>query len=138
MKKSILIFPFLLLGACVSREEMIRRHNEMIQSIEDEYSGLDRGMLEFERDILSHMLKKEEAVNRGRSSANLTSGIILLAAEGSTEQLFSKDKENEKARELRETREHRLEAINNLLDKMQQRKPCPSTPTAKTFKLKSR
>lgn len=138
MKKSILIFPFLLLGACVSREEMIRRHNEMIQSIEDEYSGLDRGMLEFERDILSHMLKKEEAVNRGRSSANLTSGIILLAAEGSTEQLFSKDKENEKARELRETREHRLEAINNLLDKMQQRKPTLSTPTAKTSKRKSR
>ena len=96
MKKSILIFPFLLLGACVSREEMIRRHNEMIQSIEDEYSGLDRGMLEFERDILSHMLKKEEAVNRGRSSANLTSGIIFLAAEGSTEQLFLRTKKTRK------------------------------------------
>ena len=153
MKKFVLIFPFFLLGACVSHEECIRMHNEMIQSIENEYAGLDVGMLEFERELLSYMLEKEKRINRGRSSSNLISGIILLAAEGSTKQLFAGDEESRKALELRENREHRLEAINNLLSKRQQkktalsastsktssrqRKPISSTPAAKTSRIKS-
>lgn len=119
MKKFSLV-SFFLLGACLSHEEMVRRHNEMIQVIEDKYDGLDRGMLEFERDILSHMLKKEEMIDRYRSSSNFTSGIFTLIADGSTGKMFSGDKENDEARELRKDREHRLEAINNLLDRKSQ------------------
>lgn len=134
MKKFVLIFPFFLLGSCVSHEERIRMHNEMIQSIENEYAGLDVGMLEFERELLSYMLEKEERVNRGRSSSNFISGVILLAAEGSTKQLFAGDEENRRALELRENREHRLEAINNLLSKRQQKKPALSASTSKTLR----
>lgn len=133
MKKFVLIFSFFLLVACVPHEERIRIHNEMIQSIENEYAGLDVGMLEFERELLSYMLKKEEMVDRGRSSSNFISGVILLAAEGSTKQLFAGDEENRRALELREKREHRLEAINNLLkNKRQQKKHALSAPTSKT------
>ena len=114
--------PFFLLGACLSHEEMVRRHNEMIQVIEDKYDGLDRGMLEFERDILSHMLKKEEMIDRHRSSSNFTSGIFLLVTEGSTGDVFSGDKENDEGWELRKNRKHRLEAINNLLNRKLQPK----------------
>ena len=94
----------------------------MIQVIEDKYDGLDRGMLEFERDTLSHMLKKEEIVDRYRGSSNFTSGIFLLITEGSTGNVFSGDKEDDEARELRENRGHRLEAINNLLNRKLQPK----------------
>ena len=121
MKKFSLV-SFFLIGACLSHEEMVRRHNEMIQVIEDKYDGLDRGMLEFERDILSHMLKKEETVDISRSSSDFTSGIFLLVTEGSTGDVFSGDKENDEGWELRKNRKHRLEAINNLLN----RKPQPT------------
>lgn len=124
MKKFVLIFSFFLLGACVSREEMIRRHNEMIQSIEDKYDGLDREMLEFERDILSDMLEKEQMVDRARSSANFTSGIFSLIVDGSSGDMFSEDKTDREADKLRSKRKPRLEAINNLLDK----KPQQNSP----------
>ena len=103
MKKLILAFSFLCLAGCgPSREEMVK-------TIEDEYSVLDYDILKVEQDLLTQMVAEQEKSLTAMNVASIAVGLLSIATTGSgsfstagSEQL-NKDK-------------LRLEALTNLVD----------------------
>ncbi len=103
MKKLVLAFCILSLAGCgPSREEMVK-------TIEDEYSVLDYDILKVEQDLLTQMVAEQEKSLAAMNVASIAVGLLSIATTGSGGFSTSGSKQLE-ADKLR------LEALTNLLD----------------------
>lgn len=102
MKKYIVILTFSLLVACGPS------HEELIRSMEEEYSVLDCDILKIEQDLLSQTIAEEEKSLSKTNLLNLAVGLLSIATTGSGGYSGKDDKHLQKSK-------LQLEAINNLL-----------------------
>ena len=103
MKKLVLAFCVLSLAGCgPSREEMVK-------TIEDEYSVLDYDVLKVEQDLLTQMVAEQEKSLAAMNAASIAVGLLSIATTGSGGFSTSSSKHLEEDK-------LRLEALTNLVD----------------------
>jgi len=103
MKKLVLAFCVLCLTGCgPSREEMVK-------TLEDEYSVLDYDILKVEQDLLTQMVAEQEKSLNAMNVASIAVGLLSIATTGSGRISTAGSKQLE-ADKLK------LEALTNLVD----------------------
>lgn len=103
MKKLVLAFCILSLAGCGPGRE------EMVKTIEDEYSVLDYDILKVEQDLLTQMVAEQEKSLAAMNVASIAVGLLSIATRGNGS--FS----TSGSEQLKEDK-LRLEALTNLVD----------------------
>ena len=103
MKKVVLAFCVLSLVGCGSSRE------EMVKTIEEEYSVLDYDILKVEQDLLTQMVAEQEKSLAAMNVASVAVGLLSFATRG-VGGFATADSKQLEADKLR------LEALTNLVD----------------------